>query len=1207
MRCFLFPIAAISCVGANLLVPAHPQALAFEARNGRYVFRGAGHALSVASGKATLTLNGATVSLSLAGANPKAALEGLDRMPGKANYILGTSVRESYELYGRVRNREVYPGIDLVFHGNQERLEYDFDIAAGKSPRLIGVRFAGIRSARIDQRGDLILSGEGIEIRQPKPIAYQVIDGTRKQVDVEYALGASNLVTFRLGDYDAGQLLIIDPQLIFENLFGGKGTSSASEVALDSQGNIYVAGQTNSTDFPVQSAAQNHPGAAPLEYSADGGQTWTAPSLGAAGSARSIASSPANPSVLYAATSTGVSVSKDGGTTWTMPANTGLALPVIGVAVDASSPSVVYAATFDSGVYTSTNGGASWAQSTTGLVIPNSTPPSLPQFSGIFASPGTAGTVFAIAEQPDFAYVSTDSGQSWSPVNISPGGGPEAIAFNPQNPNTVYVGQQNGSMFESTDGGNTWAAISAQTVSTPQGLAISPSNPNILLAGSQNELGRSSDGGKTWTNVLALSRGAAAFDPRNPGIAYALDSSGLYRSADAGQTWTKQALPNNIYTAALFVSAANSRVFVGAFAEQDAFVTKWSADGTQVLYSTYLGGSQTDGATGIAVDSSGSAYVTGTTLSSDFPVTSGAPQGSLAGFQNSFIAKLSADGSQLVYATYLGGGFELAGRIAVDSAGEAVVVGSTESSAFPVTSSAFQATLVPGCNQPLASAGYAAYVSKLAANGGSLLFSTLLGGSCESYGNTIALDAKGNVWVGGYTGSEDFPVTKDALQPANAGDIFDGFLASFSPTGSLVYATYIGGPGYDTVTGIAFDKPGNIYLTGTSGGLSESPSAGAFESQAGKDCPIFGLGPDLLYQVVGSAFVLKLDPAAHNNLGLTYLGYPQCLFPTDIAVDSSGEPWIGGTFSPAGSAPQTASPFQIGIGNGFVSQFSADFTQLLFSTYFNAVGGLTVDSSGIAYVAGTGPVTNATSASQAYVAKIDPAPGSISLDSIQNSVNAASPNNSQGIGPGEVLRLLGKNLGPAAPTPGIINGGILVSSVAGVQVTFDGVPEPLLSVSATEIDLIAPFEIAGKPSTVVQVIHNGSKSNAVQVGVSGSPMQVLGVLNPDFTPNSAANPAPAGSVMILYLSGIGQSNPPSQDGQVNSGTLAAPPSPLTVGWAGDNPPRTSVTLPVTFQGSAPGLAAGIFQVNFVAPQQALMNAYVQLASGAGASFNIYVP
>jgi len=161
------------------------------------------------------------------------------------------------------------------------------------------------------------------------------------------------------------------------------------------------------------------------------------------------------------------------------------------------------------------------------------------------------------------------------------------------------------------------------------------------------------------------------------------------------------ALPYEVFPVTLFVSPADLRVFAGESAQTDAFVTKWSADGSRILYSTYLGGSANDSATGIAVDGTGSVYVTGTTNSPDFPVSRNAFQKTLAGSggnsPNAFVSKLSADGSQLVYSTLLGGGSEATTRIALDRAGEAVIAGGTNSAGFPVTAGAFQSAPVVPC------------------------------------------------------------------------------------------------------------------------------------------------------------------------------------------------------------------------------------------------------------------------------------------------------------------------------------------------------------------------------------------------------------------------------------------------------------------------------------------------------------------------------
>jgi len=185
----------------------------------------------------------------------------------------------------------------------------------------------------------------------------------------------------------------------------------------------------------------------------------------------------------------------------------------------------------------------------------------------------------------------------------------------------------------------------------------------------------------------------------------------------------------------------------------------------------------------------------------------------------------------------------------------------------------------------------------------------------------------------------------------------------------------------------------------------------------------------------------------------------------------------------------------------------------------------------------------------------------------------------------------------------------LATSVAGVQVTFDGVTVPLLAVSAQQIELMTPFELTGKLTTTIQVQYNGVKSNAVQVPVAAIEVQILGVFNDDFTPNSAANPAAPGSEMCLYAGGVGNANPPSQDGHVNGPPFEPLALPVQVLWF---VPQTggADTLPLFFAGSAPGTVAGIFQINFAAPSASGGAELAQVLGpnefGASGSFQIYI-
>src|SRR5208337_3331284 len=246
-------------------------------------------------------------------------------------------------------------------------------------------------------------------------------------------------------------------------------------------------------------------------------------------------------------------------------------------------------------------------------------------------------------------------------------------------------------------------------------------------------------------------------------------------------------------------------------------------------YSTCLGGSNFDSGQRIAVDSSGNAYVTGQTNSSDFPTTTGAVQTSLAGTYNAFVTKLNPSGSALVYSTYIGGnGWDGGSDIAVDSSGDAYVTGFTDSSNFPTTAGALQSSLAGVEN---------AFVTKLNPTGSALVYSTYLGGSFFDSSYAIAVDSSGNAYVAGSTESGNFPTTAGAFQTSLVG-YANAFVTKLNPAGSgLVYSTYLGGSYADEGLVIAVDSSGNAYVTGDTGSSDFPTTAGAFQTTFGGGPP----------------------------------------------------------------------------------------------------------------------------------------------------------------------------------------------------------------------------------------------------------------------------------------------------------------------------------------------------------------------------------
>jgi hypothetical protein len=357
----------------------------------------------------------------------------------------------------------------------------------------------------------------------------------------------------------------------------------------------------------------------------------------------------------------------------------------------------------------------------------------------------------------------------------------------------------------------------------------------------------------------------------------------------------------------------------------DVFVTKLNPNGNALIYSTYLGGNNGDQAIGIAVDAGGSAYLAGQTASLNFPLASPL-QSTFAGWPsaNAFVTKLNPAGSALIYSTYLGGSFEDVGyAIAVDAGGSAYVTGYTGSMDFPLASP-IQANYGGDRDD--------GFVAKLNPAGSALIYSTYLGGNGIDLGLAIALDAAGNAYVTGQTGSTNFP-TASPLQASNAGGAFDVFLTKLNPAGSaLIYSTYLGGNGDDSANGIAVDAGASTFLTGYTSSTDFPTVSPLQANNAGGQFDVF---------------VTKLNPTANALIYSTYLGGSGVNTPiqgvtgTDIglgiAVEAGGNAYVIG-YTSSMDFP-TASPLQssngAGSGGGLQDAFVAKIGLAGVQLHFN--------------------------------------------------------------------------------------------------------------------------------------------------------------------------------------------------------------------------------------------------------------------------------
>jgi hypothetical protein len=372
-----------------------------------------------------------------------------------------------------------------------------------------------------------------------------------------------------------------------------------------------------------------------------------------------------------------------------------------------------------------------------------------------------------------------------------------------------------------------------------------------------------------------------------------------------------------------------------------------------LLYTTFIGGTADQASIyGLDVDGNGNVYATGPTYSTDFPLVNDARHSSFAGGANDvFVLELDSTGSALVFSTLLGGsGNEYSVGLRLDSVGNIYVVGNTQSSNFPTTSGAYQTSLAGGKD---------AFLSKLAPGGTSLVYSTYFGGSSADDSNNITLDATGNAYIYGDTGSTNLPVL-NAFQATYCGGTNTptyghGWLSKFSPSGSLVYSTFVCGSqlGYDTVRGAALDSSGDLIITGATSSTTFPTTAGAIQTSYGGTMINGG----------GDAFVMKVSPSG-GLLYSSYLGGSNDDVGRGVAIDAEGNWYLTG--QTASTNFPTANPLQSANGgsyDAFLTKINATGTAILFSTYLGGTqsdqgNDVVVDANGRAYLAGQTTSTN---------------------------------------------------------------------------------------------------------------------------------------------------------------------------------------------------------------------------------------------------------
>jgi hypothetical protein len=698
--------------------------------------RDAQFSISPMEAQIVLQKSGATraVQMQFVDANPSAQIHGDSGLPGKINYLLGNDPaqwRSGMPTFAKVRVEGIYPGINLVYYGNQRQLEYDFAIAAGANPNSIAIHFHGADKISVNAQGGLVLKLGGSEILQPKPLIYQTVDGTRREISGGYKILDAHSVAFNVGKYDRTQPLVIDPVLGYSTYFGGTLADTAWAVALDTNdGSVYIAGQTLSK-FATQKTSFSTPGAF-QEFFEKG--------------------DPFSTTNAHQDDFAGGKLIGDGFVAKFDKTGTNLIyLTYLGgdkddlvssVAVDAAGNAFVTGFTDSSNFPTTVNA-------------------LFPKIGGVENSRNKAF--------PGDAFVAElDSGGS-------------NLLF------STYLG---GSQLDAGNG----IAIDSATNIYVTGLTGSPDFPvtnavafqligstNMFLdrlAGTNNafvaEIGA---GGSPL--IFSTYLGGTNFDS---GESIALDAAtNIYVTGYTSST-------NFPVTTKASDAVLNGGLFkkngIRYFA-YDAFVTKLSLSGTNLVlaYSTFLGSTNNDVGYRIACDAAGNAYVTGYSASPDFPNTeTNVPglyaHGNITGNKkdtgasdiDAFLTKFDPNGARVYSALFGGNGDDIGYGVGLDASGDVFVVGATTSKDFPTNNVASPFRIKNAGGDDVFVTAFSTSPTNITA----LLYSGYLGGKANDFGYNIAVDPAGTAYIVGQTLSRDFPLT-NAFQPFRNGQS-DAFL-----------------------------------------------------------------------------------------------------------------------------------------------------------------------------------------------------------------------------------------------------------------------------------------------------------------------------------------------------------------------------------------------------------------------------------------------
>ena len=612
--------------------------LGFEANQGqtdrdvKFVSRGPGYTLFLTSSEAVLALRKSTdrssttqLRMKLAGANPSPRVVGHDASPAESNYIIGRDRRQwraHVPHYARVEYEDVYPGVNLIYYGNQQQLEFDFVVDPGANPELIALTFDGARQIRIDGDGAAVLETGGDAIRLRRPVIYQEIDGMRKEIRGGYVLKADRTIAFQTASYDRTRPLVVDPVLVYATYLGGSVADFASGIAVDQDGSAYIVGHTLSLDFPTTPSVQ--------------------PSCAAFG----------DESGTYCDEVFVTKLSADGTSIVYSTYLGGLAEDIgSGIAVDSTGSAYITGSTRSldfptvNAVQPTNRGDAIYFWET---FVAKLSPDGATLMYSTYLGGGDNDVGNAIAIDPEGSAYVTGATSSQNFPTVSPR---QSWLNGPSDAYITKLTPDGSALVYSTYFGNQ---------STDMGNAIAVDWQGVAIAGETTvpEAG--------WTNhafVLKLGTGSHVDYYRTFGVGSA---RGI--AVDGSHTCVTGTIAYGLEPVGALQPVPRGG--------DEAFVAKLDPSGRSV-YATYLGGTGFDGGTAIAIDSDGTCVLAGITTSADFPTVS--PLQGPGGDVDIFIATINPQGTDLLFSTYLGGSGRETDAMGGERLGPALAVHSSES------------------------------------------------------------------------------------------------------------------------------------------------------------------------------------------------------------------------------------------------------------------------------------------------------------------------------------------------------------------------------------------------------------------------------------------------------------------------------------------------------------------------------------------------